>query len=253
MTAAAAELRPQVSDAGLGAFTLVELLVVIAVVAVLIGLALPAISGSRRRARAVQSLSNVRQLCVVHGLYSEDYRGLCVGVYDGQLYPIGMDAAASSTHWQVDEDWPGVVYTYLPFDANRGVFRSPGSRHAADADVRSDYAYSLSFVGRPALWDPTHTPEASDAAVQRRDAVQFPSSKVMLWDRIVAYLPEPPATIGPDLAVQVATGFADGSARECIPAQAAAPVVNRLLPSGEGAATARLHNTPLGIAGRDFP
>lgn len=45
-------------------FSLIELLVVIAVVALIIGIALPVLSSVRERARAVQCLSNARQLVV---------------------------------------------------------------------------------------------------------------------------------------------------------------------------------------------
>jgi prepilin-type N-terminal cleavage/methylation domain-containing protein/prepilin-type processing-associated H-X9-DG protein len=45
-------------------FTLIELLVVIAVVALLIGIALPVLSGVRKRAQTAQCLSNTRQIVV---------------------------------------------------------------------------------------------------------------------------------------------------------------------------------------------
>jgi len=57
------------------AFTLVELLVVIATVAVLMGILIPALSSARRSTRKIVCLSNLRQIGVSIHLYSGDNSG----------------------------------------------------------------------------------------------------------------------------------------------------------------------------------
>src|SRR5690348_2534367 len=59
-------------------FTLMELIVVIAIVGILVSLLLPAISQAKRRAQGAVCLNNLKQLDLALGLYVEDH---------GQLYP----------------------------------------------------------------------------------------------------------------------------------------------------------------------
>ncbi len=61
-------------------FSLVELLVVIGIIAMLIGLLLPALSGARLQGQRIKCLANMNQIGVAMTIYSNDNRGLLIPI-----------------------------------------------------------------------------------------------------------------------------------------------------------------------------
>jgi prepilin-type N-terminal cleavage/methylation domain-containing protein/prepilin-type processing-associated H-X9-DG protein len=68
-------------------FTLVELLVVMAVIAILAAMLLPVLSQARVQARSVSCVSNLRQLATASLMYAQDYDEALPGVF--MRYDIG--------------------------------------------------------------------------------------------------------------------------------------------------------------------
>jgi prepilin-type N-terminal cleavage/methylation domain-containing protein len=103
------------------AFTLVELLVVVGVIAVLLALLMPTLARARDHARRVACLSNLRSLTAAWLLYADNHRGrLCRALPGAADRPGFHDWVAAGFDEQSLRD--GVLWPYVNA---AGVYRCP--------------------------------------------------------------------------------------------------------------------------------
>ena len=151
---------------GRKAFTLVELLVVIGIIAVLIGILLPALSRARASAQIVACKSNLRQLVLATHMFANEHGGyLPKSENNGSPRMQGWNLRLG-TRWEFADNmwsWQFAIYKYL--NKSKGPFQCP-----SDTEARNRY-----------MWNDTMT----NLGGEKGDADNFAASYRMNWSNEV--------------------------------------------------------------------
>ncbi len=100
---------------GRGAFTLVELLVVISVIALLIAILLPSLNGAREQARSVKCLANQKEISNAMNVFAGSHNGFCqLYANDGDeiIGRISVDPDRKRYEYDADGEllcWPAAL------------------------------------------------------------------------------------------------------------------------------------------------
>jgi prepilin-type processing-associated H-X9-DG protein/prepilin-type N-terminal cleavage/methylation domain-containing protein len=120
------------------AFTIVELLIVIGIIALLLAILLPALATAREQGKTVQCLSNLRQLGVMAQIYLDENQN---------IYPI---AEWKLTAWDFStvngQVVPGILWNGR---TNAKIQQCPAFDGKSDSpgDPYTGYNYNISFIG----------------------------------------------------------------------------------------------------------
>ena len=164
-------------------FTLVELLIVIAIIAVLAAILLPVFLTVRARARQTVCVSNLRQIGLAIGLYAQD---------NDDFYPAGKDP---SDEFAVPDIWTGSPYQtqvhqmpflnaiLAPYLQSKEIWHCPGDKGYTELDIS---AYAGSTVPLDAT--PDFYSKYGTSYLYRTEIALLHTP----YANLVAYDPQPP-------------------------------------------------------------
>src|SRR3954447_10816217 len=176
------------------AFTLVELLVVIGIIALLISILLPTLSKAQRSARKTACMSNERQLILAVLMYAGENKGKFPGgpgyinnVYEPRL--ASWDTEAKNPYSCNGDPQFGPTFLAKYVGNSKQIGGCPGEPKVGETGVnnlanRTSYWYPMSLVYTPdevrfaGNIGPT-TPQTP----QKLTAVRHPSNKVIIIER----------------------------------------------------------------------
>ncbi len=225
------------------AFTLIELLVSIGIIAILIAIALPALSSARRRASDTAALSGLRQTGTAMESYVQRYGGWLPWAPDGASFRVSPELPPRATitpgYWGLSIYWSSLFHEVAPWPEWFHLWAFPDPRRSesqpwlVDSGSGSPFSngvtsltYSRALYSRPEIWEPGEliTDWESVFRAVRMSEVRYPSSKVSLFDSelCVRVRCEDPLT------AKRAMLFLDGHAAEHALGDAVAPAPPRL-------------------------
>lgn len=182
-------------------FTLIELLTVIAIIAILAGLLMPAVNSARAKARTTSCLSNQKNVAMAFISFSDDNKSYFPPAYSQQKDGSTYNAS-----------WSGAIYSYIGLSKDcegTQVLKSVLNCSASDFTGTDHFEKNIScaYTSNPLITDVNGLTKASDGGIPtatppytrsaKNSRIKYAASCILISDANCTYN----ATIGAPLTI----------------------------------------------------
>lgn len=167
-------------------FTLIELMIVVAIIAILSSLLLPSLQKSKELAREIVCKNNLKQLSSVSSLYSSDNNSYLpnASMSYGNQWPAKMLDYLGGGYWNYDTGWVSVN------PRSKGMFECPSGinelyyyTQSPDTKPGTNYGYNM----RIGMFSGIYYPADNKYRPRRIENIQSPSQAFLLSDTTGGY------------------------------------------------------------------
>lgn len=204
------------------AFSLIELLAVIGIIAILIAIAIPTVASVRRTARFTKSMSDTRQMVNMLAMYTNDNREthpyIIAGQFEGlaHLEPVGPNNGISPGahlrrwHMALMKDQPGILDMVYPQISFWPEMRIRGNE---SGDYQASVIATAALFAAPGYFSDTQPIRDDQLRATRTTEIRYPSDKMILYNWSSTWL-NPQSIIETDeegSRIRSTYSFGDGS------------------------------------------
>jgi prepilin-type N-terminal cleavage/methylation domain-containing protein/prepilin-type processing-associated H-X9-DG protein len=165
------------------AFTIVEFLIVMAIISILSSILLPLLSKARDRARKAVCMNNLRQIYISLSMYLNDY---------DEYFPCADDPVSLNPYYWLwmGRGWRKILMPYIKKNINEkdpSILYCPSDRTAPKKWESTSYGYSMSFYHSSEqinmMNDKSYTYDINKimpSIGQKLSKVRYPDKKVII-------------------------------------------------------------------------